>query len=166
MNIKIMSHNDAIKEVKAHSKKYNVVFITNPDDPFYRPEMHDLVLHGKKTLVCKFVDIEFERDDRLNPFIMDLDNGPQKPHIEAILEFIKDKDDLLVCCHAGCSRSSATAFVILCSQIEPKEAIKILEQKHDPNRLVVKYGSQILNKPEMITLIDEWKTEKIKALYT
>lgn len=163
MNIKILSHNNALQEVKSHSKEYNVIFITNPGDPFYRPEMHDLVIHAKKSLVCQFQDIELERYD---PASTNWKAGPQKEHIQAIIEFAKDKDNLIVCCHAGISRSSASAFVIACSKEDPKEAVKVLDKrKHDPNVSVVKYGSELLNKPEMVEVIKQFKVEMMRELY-
>jgi predicted protein tyrosine phosphatase len=157
MNIKILSHTEALPEVKSHSKEYNVIFITSPDNPFYRPEMHDLVIHAKKALVCMFQDNEFEGRDS---------DGPKKDHIAAILEFAKDKDNFVVSCHAGVSRSSASAFVIACSREDPKEAVKILDKRrHDPNSLIVKYGSELLNKPEMIKIIEQFKFDMMKEVY-
>lgn len=163
MNIKILSHSDALREVKSHSKQYNVIFITNPSDPFYRPELHDLVIHAKKALVCQFQDVEFERYD---PAKTNWAGGPQKEHVEAILQFAEDKDNFIICCHAGISRSSATAFVVACAKNDPKEAVKFLNvRKHDPNSLVVKYGSELLGKPEMVEAIQHFKAQMMKEVY-
>jgi predicted protein tyrosine phosphatase len=164
MNIRILSHREALPEVISHSKKYNVIFITNPGDPFYRPEMHDLIIHAQKALVCQFHDVEFDREKDNAPYWGYI--GPTKKDIETIIEFAKNKDDLIVSCHAGVSRSSASAFVIVCSQENPKEALKILDKRrHDPNNLIIKHGSEILGKPEMIDIIQQFKFDMMKEIY-
>lgn len=152
--MKILSHEDAIKEVKANSKFYNVVFITNPGNPFYCREIYDLVAHAKKILINEFIDIdEFRYDENKT----DWDGGPQKSHVEDILKWTENKDNLIICCRMGISRSSATAYVIACRTQSPDEAVKILHKdNHYPNRRIIKLGAEILNKPEMIDIINQY----------
>lgn len=148
MNIKILPHSFALREVLANPKKYNVIFITNPGDPFYNPELHGLIDNAKESLISQFFDREFK-------------GGPTKEDIQAILAFAKDKDDIICCCHAGRSRSSAIAFLIRCCQEDPSEAIKMLDiKKHDPNLLIVKTGNEILNNNKILTTMAQYK-EKV-----
>ena len=152
-----MSHANALREVTSHSKEYNIIFITNPGDPFYKSEMRGLIAHAKESLVCQFNDIEFNTVSR---------NGPQTEDVKTILEFANGKDDLIVCCHAGVSRSSASAFVIACSREDPEEAVKILDvHKHDPNGLIIKHGAELLDKPTMVEVIQGFKARKMEEVY-
>jgi predicted protein tyrosine phosphatase len=148
MNIKILPHSLALREVLANSKKYNVIFITNPGDPFYNPELHKLIDNAKESLISQFFDREFK-------------GGPTKADIQRILDFAKGKDNIICCCHAGKSRSSAVAFLIRCCQEDPSEAIKMLDtKKHDPNLLIIKTGIEILNNDKILTIAKQYK-EKI-----
>jgi predicted protein tyrosine phosphatase len=150
MNIKILPHSIALREVCVSPKKYNVIFITNPDDPFYNPELHGLIDKAKESLVCKFYDREFR-------------DGPTTEDIQRILDFAKNKDDIICSCHAGRSRSSAIAFLIRCCQEDPSEAVKIFDiKKHDPNILISKIGSEILNNEKIISTIKQYKQKVLE----
>ena len=86
---------------------------------------------------------------------------PSKEHIQDILNWTKDKTDqpISVHCHAGISRSSATAFLIGCQQCgDPQLAMKnILDKRfHSPNSKIIEHGAEILNMPEIIPLIFEF----------
>ena len=63
-----------------------------------------------------------------------------------ILKWSKDKNDILVHCKAGKSRSAAIAYLIECLEKSPEEAIKILDPKfHIPNELIVWHGMKIFD---------------------
>ena len=65
--------------------------------------------------------------------------------IRQALEFAKGKDAVLVHCHAGVSRSSAVAFIVACQEMDPSEAIKLIDfNLHFPNEHIVKIGASIL----------------------
>lgn len=146
-----MSHAKAYEAIKEKPKHYNVIFISNPDDPFYRTELKALLYEAKKSLMALFYDYEFERDEHGTA-------GPTKAEVQSIIDFAKDKDDIICCCHAGISRSSATAYVIGCIKGEPKEALKVLTwERHTPNALIVKHAAEILGKPEMVEVMEQWK---------
>jgi predicted protein tyrosine phosphatase len=159
-----MSHEEAVAEVNAHPKEYAVIFITNPgENPFYRPELHDLVIHAKKSLLLQFRDIELGRyDSEKTEWWL----GPKPEHVEAVLKFAEDKDNFLCCCHAGVSRSSAMAYILACRNEDPKKALGMLETwRHSPNCLLVEYAAKILNKPEMASLMEEWKADHQEERY-
>ncbi len=99
--------------------------------------------HNANNICClKFDDISFPRER----FTM-----PELHQVQLALDFARDKEELVVTCTAGMGRSAATAYIVACSVMEPKEAIKILDPDlHIPNEKVVSLGSQILNKPNIL----------------
>ncbi len=159
MNIEIMGHKKALEKVLEKPHFYNIVYITNPGDTFYDPTFRNVINKAKSAVVVKFYDFEFERDEHGVA-------GPNQEQVKAILEFAKDKDNLICACMAGISRSSGSAYSILCSRgIDPKEALKTLVPGHHyPNMLVVKHASELLSKPEMITIAKEWMANNLKVL--
>jgi len=73
---------------------------------------------------------------------------PTREIVKTALEWADGKDKLLVVCHAGISRSSATALLIAAKEWGIKEAFRILLPGwHRPNRLILKYGSELLGLP-------------------
>lgn len=81
---------------------------------------------------------------------------PKEKDIEKVLQWAKDKENILVHCSAGISRSSAIAYLIECTRIPPCEAVKILKPGiHYPNRLMVKIGSEILGNPEIYEVFNK-----------
>jgi predicted protein tyrosine phosphatase len=144
--IRIMSQRAVVNLLEAdHPQRHNLIFITHPDDPYALKGTAGLSALAKSFLLLGFHDISKEMEGIL---------GPTKEHVMTALEFAEGKDDLIICCHAGVSRSSGTAYVIATQRTNPKEALNVLEVgKHYPNLLVVKHGSIILDKPEMVELI-------------
>jgi predicted protein tyrosine phosphatase len=73
---------------------------------------------------------------------------PTREHVKTALDWSEGKEKLLVACHAGISRSSATALLIAAREWGLKEAFRILLPGwHRPNRLILKYGSELLDMP-------------------
>ena len=94
-----------------------------------------------------------ELDNKKNVII------PTAGHIQEALNWAGDKKDLIVCCHAGVSRSTAIAYLIACKYNfdDPYQAIKILDRRaHYPNNLMVKMGSELLNNPQIWNAYQEW----------
>jgi predicted protein tyrosine phosphatase len=84
----------------------------------------------------------------------DVLNGPSAPtekNVKTALDFGLVYDKLVVCCMAGISRSSAIGLVIAVQRLGIDVAFKCLNPYlHYPNVTVVKLGSQILNKPDLM----------------
>ena len=86
---------------------------------------------------------------------------PTTEDIRSILEWSKDKQEIVVHCAAGVSRSSAVGYVIACSEMEPREALKVLNPAlHSPLPWIVQLGSEILSKPEMIDCLISWTLQE------
>lgn len=143
-----MGHKKALEEVLAKPFFYNIVYITNPDD--INPIQKEVVSNSKSAIVVKFFDFDFEEDEH-GPA------GPSESQVKDILDYAIDKEDVICCCMMGISRSSASAYSILCSKGEAKEALSVLEHgKHRPNILVAEHAAKILSKPELLTEIQQW----------
>ncbi|MFA6292822.1 MAG: dual specificity protein phosphatase family protein [Victivallales bacterium] len=91
-----------------------------------------------------------------------------RPKVMRILKWAKDKDNVVVHCTAGISRSSAIAYLIACSRMHPSEAIKILDPKrHSPNALVVFHGIKVLKDMAVYEHYKKWlrKADEEKCKY-
>lgn len=117
----------------------------------------------KGLLILKFDDIEKDEYNKFGerlPYVC-----PAKEHIKEALDFARGKDSLVVHCAAGISRSSAVAYVIACSRMSPKEALKVLDPNyHWPNLKVVQLGAELLGKPEMEKEILVWREKALVSL--
>lgn len=78
--------------------------------------------------------------------------------IKKAINWAKYKDDIVIHCTQGISRSAALAYIIACFKVGPKEAIKILDPNwHVPNEKIIELGYNILNKdPEIIKQINNF----------
>lgn len=83
-------------------------------------------------------------DDVINP---DLNRAPTLEHVENCIKWGLDKEDLLVSCAAGVSRSASIAYLIECAfSGDPEASTSVLDyRKHRPNQLILCYGNKILN---------------------
>lgn len=151
MGIVISRQSTVVNMVLDREKQLDVIFISSPTSPYAIHGSELIKQYARNCLELFFHDIDFVRDGHI---------APAREHVEAALAFAKDKDDLIICCQAGVSRSSATAFIIAAARFTTAdEALKILDHKtHWPNHLIVKHGAEILGKPELLTLIEQWKT--------
>lgn len=147
--IRIMSQRSVVSLLEADPpQSHHLIFISSPDDPFALKGTVDLPVLAKSFLLLGFHDISFESNDHV---------GPSQNDVMTALKFAEGKEDLVICCHAGISRSSATAYTISSHRTSPKEALDILDiNRHFPNLLIVKHGSVILDKPEMVELIQDF----------
>jgi hypothetical protein len=83
---------------------------------------------------------------------------PTARNIKEALAWSEGKTELIVACHAGISRSSATAYVIASRVLGPKDALGILEQGHHwPNRLIVYLGSKLLKDDKIWDEFVNWQ---------
>ena len=81
--------------------------------------------------------------------------GATRGDVQQAIEWCRDKDldQLVVHCQQGISRSAAMALVITCSHgIAPREAFDMLisPRLHNPNRLILSLGRQILGQDAII----------------
>ncbi len=113
-------------------------------------------------LVLRFNDLE---DVHLNHLsTADLEKHglhyPERGHIETALDYAKDKQELLIHCSAGVSRSSAVAYLLACRRVGPTKALRVLDSSlHWPNNRVVRLGAEIMGNPEIEQAIKKWKDE-------
>lgn len=153
MNITICGHRKAARILADKPGHYDVIMISSPDS-FFGVEGSDTIIKNAKSYkLLAFHDISVVREG-MHP--------PEQHHIEEALEFAKDKEELIVCCQAGISRSSATAYVIKAREVGEFEALAILDPHvHHPNGMIVKLGSQILKKPDMVEFVHIWNNKAI-----
>lgn len=77
--------------------------------------------------------------------------------VQRALDWSVGHQRLVVCCHAGISRSSALAYVIACRDHPPEVALGVLTRRwHLPNELIVRLGASVLGKPEVYSAMAAW----------
>lgn len=155
MNIKIVGHEQALHLLEQSPNQLYVIFISSPHEHRkYAVEGSEKIAElAKECCELFFDDVTFPIRNEV---------VVQESDVRKALDFAKDKTDLIVTCQAGVSRSSAMAYCIATELDGPVLALSALNQKiHSPNELVVKHGSIILKIPEMLDLIQRWKSESI-----
>lgn len=155
--IRIMSRLEMAETAKSAPHTHHIIIIRDPNEATVWDEDH----RNRKfrQAICQaaedgmanaksFVVLEFHDFWKLIPGVQLV----TKDDVQKALDFAKDKDEIIVACAAGISRSSATAYAIARSEASVVEAMTILDKdKHWPNRLVLEYGERILKLP----LVDE-----------
>lgn len=127
---------------------YNVISIVEPDVQV----PNEIQECSKSYFSVKFHDVEYQRSGA---------TVPDKGQVQDAIEWGKDKDNLIVACLAGISRSAAIAYLIQCAkEKDPKSALKVLEKKHYPNYLIVRLGSEILNDSSIFREYENWMNNK------
>jgi predicted protein tyrosine phosphatase len=80
---------------------------------------------------------------------------PQAQHVQRLLDFVSDWDrqePIVIHCFAGISRSTAAAFILLCSLAEHRDELEIARALRAasvyayPNRLLVRLGDELLGR--------------------
>jgi predicted protein tyrosine phosphatase len=154
MNIQIFSAENAAKELKQHSKRWHVISLRDCKYGGSNHPLKDLEDNAKSMLVLKIDDVSDAKYEKWGYRV------PRQTDVEEIIDWVKEENpkNLMVHCWAGVSRSSATAYVVACSMMEPEEAIKILDEKvHSPNELIISYGSKCLGISEIWRVYRLWK---------
>ena len=142
-----------IRHSKENGPIENLIFITLPDDPFFYAGGEEEFNKAKNRLMLQFDDIEYEITNCV---------APTKEHVQQALDFSEGKDDIIVSCNAGISRSAATAFLIACKKYGMDKAFEILNPKlHCPNALIIRHGSEILNIPDLPDKMNAWNMESM-----
>lgn len=134
-------------------KEIAVVCITNRDIPV-PPQIKD---NASELLHLCFDDLECKREE--NNYIL-----PNVDHIKAALAFSKNNEEIIVCCHAGISRSAAIAYLIECTRVKhPALACGIWQKdRHYPNKLIIRLGSELLNDYDVEKFYHKWLTNNYK----
>jgi predicted protein tyrosine phosphatase len=114
-------------------------------------ETEPLIFDSFITKYQSIIKPRFDDVDKLFP-IEDADlKPPENEDIEKIIRWSEGKNKFLIHCWAGISRSAAIAYLIACSKMPVTNAVKILNPKqHKPNRLILKFGEEILRKNNII----------------
>lgn len=136
-----------LSKTLAHNNpgKYNIISIIEPDIKVPR----EVKEFAKDYLVLSFYDIEYAREDGFQ--------GPTKEHVAKALSWAENKDDLVVACAAGISRSSAIAYLIQCTrEPHPKLATGVWRSNHYPNGLIVKLGAELLEDKRILDEYHNW----------
>jgi len=151
MSIIIASRRTSRELVQEHPGRFNVVSILEPELLEAPKEIKEF---AKDYLPLFFHDIEYKREGFVEP---------KYEHIEKALAWAEDKDELIVACQAGISRSSAVAYLIQCTrEHHPRLALKILKPlKHHPNSLIVNLGADILKNDAIVDEYHNWLSERI-----
>ncbi len=135
--------------------EFHAIIITNHNKSFPEGIADKVISH----LHLVFDDINHNPG---LPYIL-----PAKEHIEKALEFAKDKKAIVVACHAGVSRSSATAYLIASRSWGVKPALSILRQgRHWPNPTVIKIASQMFPGEGIFETVSEWSNSSYIQLIT
>lgn len=150
--IRIMSRIEMAKEVEANPFSLHVLIIRDPNEE-ESEYIASQQYQGRRGDICAAAEIGMKYSKTYEVLrFHDFDKPcpgyvlASKEDIQKALEYAKDKDELIVACAAGISRSSAMAYVIARSEAPPEEAVTILDiERHWPNRHVLACGNTVLN---------------------
>ena len=148
MKIEILSHKELVQRA-FQSPPSNLIFISNPEQPFEAERSKDAVNKFVHKLILLFDDKESASPDR---------NTPQKQHVRDALRFAEGLDELVVSCRMGTSRSAAIAFAVVAQRSGMVNAFQILNPiRHSPNALIISYVEELLELPYLIKAMESWK---------
>ncbi len=146
MNICIKSYLTASALLESEPNQWNVLVIL--DSGWIVTNF--LLSHSRSYLALRFDDIDQPRSNKLLPSTTQIQQG---------LDFSIGKDNLIVCCRAGQSRSAALAYVIACRERGASTALQLLDPtRHSPNRLVVTIGDMLLEFSDAFDQFHDWRT--------
>lgn len=157
LEIIVLDQTKTSKLLYSRSRRESITHIVSIHDPNHKPASGFFQHPGKK------LRLEFEDET-----VVGIDS-PTEDHIKSILNFAKiikqdlDKNDckLLIHCYAGISRSTAAAFILLCSIFSDKtekecfEEILRIRPIAKPNRLMVEFADNLLDR----------KNKMLEAIY-
>ena len=110
----------------------------------------------KDVLSVTFDDVT---SDNCAPYVT-----PSIEDVKSILDWSKDKDDIIVHCTAGISRSSAIAYLIEYEKTKSfLDALETLNYVlHCPNKLIVCQGAAIFKNFDIFSALLSWEKENQK----
>jgi len=142
MKITVMSMNKACEKIKSNPNLFNVVSIQNTNRSY--SDYKTIEQKAKDCHVVKFDDIWLKKHEQRGYKLA------TKKQIEDILNWSDGKNEIIVHCKVGKSRSSAVAYIIACKNNDPNTAIKILDKNfHIPNEWIIELGAEILGNQEI-----------------
>lgn len=146
MKIRILGQS-ALKQLMIDEpKKHDVLHYTNSGDPPTR----EVIEHSKSWHHIPADDLDNYNFKNYIP--------PTAKDVAGALAWSFGKDELIVACHAGISRSSSTAYLIASRAMGATAALDILEKGyHWPNRLIVYMGSKILKNDKIWEEFVNWQ---------
>ena len=125
----------SVKEILTNNKIDHMLSILDPDNHLDELDIQIIQefepLCPENRLVLKFNDItekfenESNHDNKLFGYRKDL-IWPDIHHVEEVLKFalnISDQDNVLIHCHAGISRSTAFATIILMTKMKDEKKV-------------------------------------------
>ena len=148
MNIRIMSQIECFQELMKRPDFWNVLSIRSPERNRIPPDVLKSSAKSFHPMIFHDVWREFQITPTMVP--------PATCHVVEALAWSEGKENILVHCFAGVSRSPALAYIIACKRMEPEEAMKILDYKlHFPNRMIVQIGAKVLQNPAIWDVFHE-----------
>jgi predicted protein tyrosine phosphatase len=131
MNIKILSRKLFADVIRNEPNQHDAVIIHELDQQTIK------WIDRLKPLCRSYICLDFEDVVGLDP------TGPTIDHVTKALDWATEKDEIIVTCQAGISRSSAIAYLIGCLKDTPEKAAELFEDHHYPNELVIQHGITI-----------------------
>lgn len=127
--------------VKRHRPSH-IVTLLGPETPVITPDG----IHADRHLKLTLHDIDAPQPDLI---------APGEDHVAELLAFAKNwdpREPMLVHCWAGISRSTAAAYIVLCSRNEGgaedeiARAMRYRAPHAQPNRLLVRHADALLGR--------------------
>ena len=104
--------------------------------------------NSKRSLQLQFDDITQNLEQKILP---------SENAIRSALDFANESQKLIVCCRAGQSRSSATAFSIAFEKFGEQFALDLLNPKrHSPNHFILQIADKLIERLGLLNAYDNW----------
>ena len=144
MNIKILSRTKILDICGANPNKFDTITIVESVLNLYDSNrIEQIQWLSKSNLTLTFDDVTSALKYGTIEYML-----AKKEDVVAAIEFARDKDELLVACAAGVSRSSAIAYIMLRTKHSVEDSIAQLNfNKHWPNNHILKLGEDIIGLP-------------------
>ena len=147
MEIEIHNYLSCSHRLETESGKWDSIVILDSN----LAESQFVKQHSRNSLQLHFDDITKPAPNKIEP---------SSKLIASALEFGLSTEKLIVCCRAGQSRSSATAFAIVYEKLGRIDAMKLLNPKrHSPNYRIIQIANELLDRPGILNTYDEWGME-------
>lgn len=150
MKFKIFGHKELEKFLKENPNKHECLYYTSSS----LPELDFVKKNTTESLHLPVDDVDryFKEEVGVTSVV-----SPKACYIKKALDFAEGKKNLIIACHAGICRSSATAYLIAAKQVGAIKALETLTPtQHYPNRLIVYIGSRVLKNPDIWNKYVDW----------